>query len=100
MKIGFVQTDPLFGDVSGNLETVKNLVAGEKADLIVLPELFSTGYHFKDVEEALNFSEPIPDGPTTRFLIDLAKDTGAIFVAGIAERENNSIHNSAVMAGP
>ena len=100
MKIGFVQTDPLFGDVSGNLETVKNLVAGEKADLIVLPELFSTGYQFKDVEEALNLSEPIPDGPTTRFLIDLAKDTGAIFVAGIAERENNSIHNSAVMAGP
>ena len=100
MKIGFVQTDPLFGDVSGNLEAVKNLVAGEKADLIVLPELFSTGYHFKDVEEALNLSEPIPDGPTTRFLIDLAKDTGAIFVAGIAERENNSIHNSAVMAGP
>ncbi len=100
MKIGFVQTDPLFGDVSGNLEAVKNLVAGEKADLIVLPELFSTGYQFKDIEEALNLSEPIPDGPTTRFLIDLAKDTGAIFVAGIAERENNSIHNSAVMAGP
>ena len=53
MKIGFVQNNPLFGDIENNLAQVLGVLAEESADLFVLPELFTTGYQFINREEAL-----------------------------------------------
>jgi len=43
-----LQTEPVFGDVARNLDTLEEQLADVKADLIVLPELCSTGYSFRD----------------------------------------------------
>ena len=43
MKAGFVQYYPEFGNIEANLDRVEKLLEGKKADLFVLPELFSTG---------------------------------------------------------
>ncbi len=100
MRVGFIQSFPVFGNVPENLENVKNKIEKMEADLIVLPELFSTGYQFTDREEALRLAEPIPGGPTTDFLLMLAETRRVTLVAGLAEKENDSIYNSAVVVGP
>ncbi len=100
IKVGFVQTNPEFGAMEANLSHAKKLWGERKADLLVLPELFNTGYQFKSLNEAQNLSESIPDGPTTRFLMDWGRDTGMVMVAGLAERDSETLYNSAVIVGP
>lgn len=66
MKVGFLQTFPLFGKKDKNLD---NAVAGIKrtdADLVVLPELFNTGYQFTSKKEAFDLAEIVPEGQTTQ----------------------------------
>jgi len=95
-----VQFAPRFGKVKGNTARAISLMEGPKADLWVLPELFSTGYLFTSRDEVAELAEPIPEGPTTRALIDFARRTGAFVVAGIAERAGDRIYNGAVVVGP
>lgn len=45
MKICLIQMDIAWADVNANLQTAEHLVAGaEKADVYVLPEMFTTGF--------------------------------------------------------
>ena len=74
MKVGFLQTFPIFGKKYENVETALSLIKRMDADLVVLPELFNTGYQFTSREEALALAEEIPDGETTQALIKLAKE--------------------------
>ncbi|MFX1239571.1 MAG: nitrilase-related carbon-nitrogen hydrolase [Promethearchaeota archaeon] len=97
MKIGYIQTSPVFGDKEKNFEDVESLTKGLKADLIVLPELFATGYNFVSKEEALSLAE-IQDGKTTQFLLNIAKSTGSIVVGGFIEKEGDKIYNAAILA--
>lgn len=100
MLAGFVQTAPIFGDVRENLAQAVMLIGDHQADLLVLPELFTTGYQFTSREEALRLAEPIPDGPTTAFLSALARSKNIALVAGIAERDGDAVYNSALIASP
>lgn len=100
MKVGFVQSNPLFGEVSNNLARALSALAEERADLFVLPELFTTGYQFISQEEARDFAETIPDGSTTQSLASLAKNINCVIVGGIVELEDDAIYNSALMVGP
>ena len=68
MKVGFVQNCPEFGNIQVNLDRIAKMLAGREADLLVLPELFSTGYRFINMDEAHQYAESIPDGLTTNFL--------------------------------
>jgi len=95
MIAGFVQTSPLFGDPAGNQAAVQAMAASVRADLLVLPELFQTGYSFESWEEVERYAEE-PDGPTGRFLRELAALTGGVVVAGFAERSGNRFYNSAM----
>ena len=100
IQAGFLQTKPEFGAVEENLGHARNLWGERKADLLVLPELFNTGYQFQSLAEARSLSELVPDGPTTGFLMDWARETGMTLVAGLAEREGKVLYNSAVIVGP
>ncbi|MCD6486702.1 MAG: acyltransferase [Syntrophobacterales bacterium] len=100
MKTGAIQFEPLFGEVDRNLELAGNLIMKSDANLLVLPELFNTGYLFTSKEEVASLSEEIPHGKTTRMLCDVAKDKGIFIVGGIAEKSGNRIFNSAVLVSP
>ncbi len=100
MRVGFIQNNPVFADIRSNLARVEALLTHERADLMVLPELFSTGYLFLNRKEALALGEPIPEGSTTQFLIRAAKQHQTTIVAGIAERNEEKTYNSAVVIGP
>ena len=71
-----------------------------ETDLIVLPELFATGYQFVSQEEVFQLAEPVPDGATTKRLADIAARRGMTIVAGLPERDGGRCFNSAVVVGP
>ena len=97
MKIGFVQTSPRFGEKQENFRHVKEMLAGCQADLLVLPELFATGYAFNSREEAMDLSEK-PGEETSNFLLDLASMCNSTVVGGFIEHDNGNCYNSAIMA--
>jgi len=100
LRVGFYQFNPAFGEIEQNVEKVIGRLSAADADLIVLPELFSTGYQFTSKEEALELSEEVPSGYTSSRLSELCLDKGLYLVAGMAERVSDKIYNSAALFGP
>ncbi len=100
MKVGFFQFNPLFGEVKRNLDQVVARLHEVECDLMVLPELFATGYQFVSQEEVERLSEPVPGGETTTRLIEVARSRSMYVVAGLAERGERGCYNSAVVVGP
>jgi len=100
MKVGFIQTDPVFGEVTDNVAVALKEIKTLGAELVVLPELFSTGYQFRSKAEAMALAEEVPDGPTTKALVDTASASGTIIVAGILERSGKKLFNSSVLVSP
>jgi predicted amidohydrolase len=92
-----MQFSPLFGRKEENIERVINSLRGAKADLLVLPELFSTGYLFLNEEELRRSAETISDGPTVSKFLELAKKENTNLVFGIAERTDDKLFNSSVL---
>ena len=64
--------------------------AGDGAQAMCFQELFYAPY-FCQVQEDDHFeyAEPIPDGETTRMMMDLAKETGMVLVVPIFEMEDH-----------
>jgi predicted amidohydrolase len=100
VRVGFYQYDPQFGEVAKNLDAVTAKLEQVEADLIVLPELFASGYQFVAKEEVEQIAEPLPDGPTTRRLAEVAKRRRMHIVAGLPERCGARCYNSAILVGP
>ncbi len=96
MKIALVQTEPIFGDLEGNLQVVSDVLADCRADLCILPELAFTGYQFRDAEELGGLAES-RDGRQVRALRSMARQTGGALVAGFAEVDQGRFYNSAVL---
>jgi predicted amidohydrolase len=100
MRVGYFQFDPVFGEVARNLDHVTARLEQAEADLIVLPELFTTGYQFVSKEEVFRLAEPVPEGETTKRLTEIAARRGMTIVAGLPERAGAHCFNSAVVVGP
>lgn len=100
MRVGYYQNNPEFGKIAENLDRIAARLDGTDADLIVLPELCASGYQFVSQDEVGRLAEPIPDGPTTKRLCEIAKRKQMVIVAGLPERAGASHYNSAVIVGP
>ena len=100
MKAGFYQFNPVFGEKRKNIARVTDALNDRKADLIVLPEFFATGYQFVSRDEVEHLAEPIPAGDTTGALVDLSRKQGMFIVAGLPEKDGDRFYNSAVLTGP
>ncbi len=110
MHVAAVQFKADKGDVRGSRQALCALArsAAQGADLVVLPEMATTGYLFPTREAVARVSEA-PDGPTFRALSPIASDTGAVVVCGFAERAGagdchrdgeGALYNSAMVIGP
>ncbi len=100
MRVGYFQFEPVFGEVKHNLDTVTTGLSRVECELLVLPELFATGYQFVSRQEVDSLAEPVPGGPTTSRLIELARDRRLHIVAGLAEKAAGRSYNAAVVVGP
>jgi predicted amidohydrolase len=100
MRIGFVQTKPTYGGKKENIDKACELVKKTASDILVLPELFSTGYLFPSRKEAAEYAESVPDGKTVRLFKALAKKKKCAYVFGMVENKSGKIYNSAVYVTP
>ncbi|MGC9312845.1 MAG: nitrilase-related carbon-nitrogen hydrolase, partial [Sediminispirochaetaceae bacterium] len=99
MKIGYFQFAPVFGDVEKNRARIIDAVGQSDAELLVIPELATSGYFFSSTSQVERMAEPIP-GPTTDALAEAASRTGCTIVTGLPERDGDTLYNSAVAVGP
>jgi len=92
--ITLVQFDSSVGPAEdGTLERMRSHIRAADTDLIVFPELATTGYSiFDQIEEC---AEPIP-GPTTRLLGQAAAKSNTHVLLGMPVQGQNRVHNSAI----
>lgn len=104
MKVAAAQIHPQFTHPERNRNLIRRYckrAAQQAVDLIVFPELCTTGYNFSSKEQVESFAEPVPEGPTTQLWIELAKEHNMIIVGGIAEQgKTGGIYNSAAIVAP
>ena len=100
MKVGFVQFNPVFGDVETNLATIERLISSTEADLLVLPELATTGYTFTTKKELESIAEPFATSESLRRLQALASQNTCAIVVGFAEQADEGLFNSAALLRP
>ncbi|WP_336037084.1 nitrilase-related carbon-nitrogen hydrolase [Halobacterium yunchengense] len=99
-RIAVVQTVPEFGAVDANRErTVDAVREHADADLVVLPELATSGYVFESHEEVDAAAEPA-DGPTAAAWTEVAAATDTWVVGGFPEADGDDRYNSALVASP
>ncbi|TFG13297.1 MAG: acyltransferase [Promethearchaeota archaeon] len=96
MRVGYIQTSPVFGEKEKNFENIDKIISKNKADILVLPELFATGYTFSSKNEVNSLSENL-EGKTAKFLINLAKKTKGLIIGGYVEKSKNKLYNSAMI---
>jgi len=88
LRVRLLQTDPVLGDVDGNLARLDAQIASATGtDLVVAPELATHGYHLSDVPEAM------PLHPDDGRLLGLGKH-GPVAMVGFAEAFRHHSFNS------
>ncbi len=100
MKLAALQFNPVFGEKQKNLDQIEAMLLNIQADLIVLPELCTTGYQFSSKDELLQLSESIPGGGTIHRFSQLCQKHQTHIVAGLSEKSQDVFYNSAVLIGP
>ena len=94
-------------DKEANFQVIEHWTAraaASGAGLVVFPECCVSGYWFLrrlTREQLAALAEPIPDGPSTRRLLELARRHGIHIGAGWVEAaDDGAFYNSYVVAGP
>ncbi len=96
-RIAVVQSHPLLGRVSENLAEISRLAreaAHEGAQMVVFPELATTGYGFSSLDE---LQDSLDGGTGLAEIGELSRQLGIIIVAGYAEILDGVALNKAVL---
>ena len=103
ITVAIVQMKPQLGEPEENLvkmsEMISNIASQQRVDLIVFPELITSGN-----ELGLRFTEiaqRVP-GPTVNLMAQRANDFGIFIAFGMATKEKveSVLYNSAILVGP
>lgn len=102
LTVAAVQMTCILGDVGKNLRLAKELISvahRQGAKLVVLPELFNSGYSVDEYDIA--FAESIP-GQTTDYLCTIAAENDMYLVAGLIEKGElaGTVYNTAILVSP
>lgn len=102
LVVALIQLDVLLGDKKANLEKAIQYIteaANKGADVVCLPEYFSTGIGYKDPvkmqREIIRLAEPIR-GPTIQELCQTCKNARVSLVGGFVEiDQDKKLYNTA-----
>ncbi|CDQ21550.1 Predicted amidohydrolase [Halobacillus karajensis] len=98
-KLAIIQMDIAFGNPEKNREHAESKIkeaAAQGSEVILLPELWTTGYdlsRFDEIAETL-------EGPTHNLLISMAQQYGITIAGSIAEKEDGRFYNTFVAYNP
>jgi len=96
-KLALIQMLVEGGERDANLQRAAeylNAAANHGANVALLPECFDLGWTHPS---SSTMADSIPDGFACQLLCDLAKSTGLTICAGLTEKMNQQIFNSAVL---
>lgn len=99
LRVAIVALDIKQNDVETNLAAAKSAIGSLRpgTDLVVLPEMFSTGFT-TDKSVIASLAEP-DDGPTVTTLRSLARERGIAIWGGFIAREGDFFFNRGFMIG-
>ena len=103
ISIAVVQMKPELGEVEDNLvkmsDYISKIASSQKVDLIVFPELITSGYELG--VKATEVAQLVP-GPSSNLISQRAQELGVYVAFGMVEKERveSVIYNSAVLVGP
>ena len=97
LNVTLVQHDLIWHDAGANREALTAAVDAleESSDVIILPEMFTTGFSM----DAESQAEPM-DGPTVEWLRSLAKRTDSAVCGSIIAEENGQYFNRFLFVRP
>ena len=102
IRIGAAQFENVNGDKDHNLAAIARLAeqaAEAGAEAVSFHEGCVPAYTFTrnlDKPALSDLAEPIPDGPSTRTLIEIAGDLSVVLLAGLIERDGDQLYNAYV----
>jgi len=109
IRVATVQFQHAAGDKPYNFGRIRHFVteaARARVEMIAFPEMCLTGYwHVRKLSRAAfeALAEPVPDGPSTRDLLELSRKHGMTIGAGLLERApppDGGVYNAYVVAMP
>ncbi len=95
LNVALVQTSLVWENPKANRTHIEDKVSSITADLIVLPEMFSSGFTMNASEVAETM-----DGETIAWLKTLSKTKNAAIVGSLVITENNNYYNRLVFVEP
>src|SRR5262245_17301908 len=105
LRVASVQMEGLPDNKKTNFQKIEHFVekaAVQGARLVLFPECCVTGYWFirnLTVEQLAALAEPVPDGPSTRRLVELARRHNMTIGAGLVEAAGGGVfYNTFVVA--
>ena len=97
LKVALIQTDLIWENITANLAMLEEKIASlpEPADVIVLPEMFSTGFSMNApaLAEVMNVT-------TTRWLKMIAAQTQALMIGSFQVKEGGNFYNRLLCVRP
>ncbi len=99
--VAIIQFAPQLGEVGRNLKYVESKLEGLSGiELVVLPELASTGYNFTDSAMARSLAENPFKSRYIDMLAAMASRNNQFIISGFNELSDEGIYNSSVLTGP
>lgn len=101
VRIAIIQFTPVLGNIEANIALVESYLKklGE-ADLVILPELASTGYNFGDPEMAFALAGKPLASRYVDMLAGMASGNNQCIVSGFNELHEGRIYNSSLLITP
>jgi len=100
MRASVLQFQPRLGDRAGNLHRLQEMLAPLKTDLVVLPELVTSGYLFADQDELLPLAEEAGNSDSFYLFHSLSTNNDFSIVYGYPEFANGRLYNSCMLINP
>lgn len=92
-RVAIVQRDIVWSDIEANLEVVERMLSGVKADVVVLSEMFQTGF-------VTNPQGVADEGRTLEWMKRVATQLDAAVVGSVAIRQGEEYRNRLYFVKP